>query len=305
MQAFELFIALFQILFNAFKDKPKVVNYSYVSRGNRFILLFLRWLKRVSKCCLIITCHDVIPIIDKKEVFDREIVIKRKIYALADYYLVHTDNSKKELLGMFDVREDKILMHQFPLMDLSKLDKEKTEPVVKYDFLFIGHMRPEKGIDILYNAWMDFHNVYPQSRLCIAGNPNYYQSYLEERKEQCKNNNIELNLGFINDDHYVSLVKASHCVVFPYTGGTNSGVISTVVSLNRDVITSDIGMFADNYFVPKENMFRTGEFDSLFQKMVEYKKGLLVSDSKKRVDNYRNKFVEQVRTVYSIALQQK
>lgn len=300
MQAFELFVALIHILYCFIKDKPRVVNYSYVSRGNALILVFLRSLKIVSKCCLVITCHDVIPIIDNEDAYNKEIAIKRRIFKLADFYLVHTDNSKKELLELFDVREDQVLMHQFPLMDLSKVEKEKTEPIIKYDFLFIGHMRPEKGIDILYDAWIEFHKVYLDSRLCIAGNPNYFKSYLEERREQCKNNNIELNLGFINDDDYISMVKASYCVVFPYTGGTNSGVVSTVVSLNRDVIASDIGMFIDNPFVPKENLFIAGNVDSLVERMVNYKKGMLVSDNKNRLAEYRKKFDKEVIKVYSI-----
>lgn len=127
----------------------------------------------------------------------------------------------------------------------------------------------------------------------------YILIYLEERVEKCKENNIELKLGFIKDDEYIDLVKASRCVIFPYTGGTNSGVVSTVISLNRDVITSDIGMFSNNPFVPQENMFEAGNCDSLLKKLVDYMNGKLVSDSKDRVSSYRNLFDEQVRTVYS------
>lgn len=299
MQAFELLFALSRILLYAIKDKPKVVNYSYVSRGNRLILLFLCWLKFMSKCCLIITCHDVVPIIKNKEAYNREIAIKRKIYALANYYLVHTENSKNELQGLFNVREDKILVHLFPLMDLSKLDKKNKEQRIKYDFLFIGHMRPEKGVDILYDAWIYFHKIYPDSSLCIAGNPNCYEAYLEERKSQCKDNNIDLNLGFIKDDDYISLIKASRCVIFPYTGGTNSGVVSTVVSLNKDIITSNIGMFADNSFVPRRNMFEAGKSMALLQKLIDYKNGTLISDAKEQVMKYRQRFDTQVKDIYS------
>lgn len=298
MQAVEVVSALMKVLKCASKDKPRVVNYSYVSRGNSLILFFLHRIKKITGCRLAITCHDVIPIIEDKEEYEKEIAIKRKIYALADYYLVHTDSSRKELKELFPVSDDQILIHPFPLMDLSKMDKAKEQVDAKYDFLFIGHMRPEKGVPLLVEAWKKLHESKPNARLCIAGNPNYFKEYIEERIELCKSLNIDLNLGFIKDDDYIKLVKESRCIVFPYTGGTNSGVISTVMSLGRDVITSDIGMFTSSPFVPKENIFKVGDVESLFEKMVSYLSGQLVSDSKERVYDYRLKFDKQVEDVY-------
>lgn len=299
MQALELIYALFVIWINAKRDKPQVVNYSYVSRGNSLILFFLKQLKRIRGLMLVITCHDVIPIIDNIAEYNKEIAIKKKIYSLANNYIVHTDNSKKELLELFNVDESQVLIHPFPLMDLSKLERKKTESVIEYDFLYIGHMRPEKGIDVLYDAWIEFHRAYPKSQLCIAGNPNYYKTFLEERRDMCEDNNIHLKLGFIKDEDYIKLVNSSRCVVFPYTGGTNSGVVSTVVSLHKDVITSNIGMFVDSPFVPKENMFEAGSSESLFKKLVDYMQGNLISDSETRISKYRSVFDKQVQSVYS------
>lgn len=304
MQAFELVYALILIWINAKRDKPQIINYSYVSRGNSLILFFLKQLKSIKGTRLVITCHDVIPIIDNEAEFKKEIAIKKRIYSLADYYIVHTENSKKELLKLFEIKDSQVLIHPFPLMDLSKLDKNSGEraEIIEYDFLFIGHMRPEKGVDILFNAWMKFHELYPDSKLCIAGNPNYYKDFLAENAGVCEQSNITLKLGFIKDDDYINIVKSASCVIFPYTGGTNSGVISTVVSLNRNVITSDIGMFVDNPFVPKENMFVAGDSDSLLEKLIAYLKGISVSDSKERVAIYRAIFDRQVIKVYSKVL---
>ena len=300
LQAFEFVLALCRIILQAFKDKPNVINYSYVNRGNIILFHFLKRIKRISHCKLIITCHDVIPIIKDEKEYYKEMAIKKRIFSLADYYLVHTEASKNELKTLFSIREEQVLIHLFPLMDLSKMDKGGEVVGTKYDFLFIGHMRPEKGIHLLVEAWESFHGCYPAARLCIAGNPNYYKEYLEEKEEWCTNNGIDLILGFISDADYIRIVKSSRCVVFPYTGGTNSGVISTVVSLDRDVITSDLGMFANNPFVPKDNMFKSGDSRALLKKMIAYKEGELVSDIKKRVNKYRMNFEEQVWSIYSI-----
>ena len=304
IQALELVYALFAIWLNAKKDQPQIINYSYVSRGNIIIFLFLKMLKRIKNSRLVITCHDVIPITNSEMEFKKEMTIKNKIYSLADYYIIHTENSKKELLQYFNVLEMRVLIHPFPLMDLSKLDRRQgaENNATEFDFLFIGHMRPEKGIDILFNAWLKYHKLFPASKLCIAGNPNYYQSFLNKNKDVCRESNITLRLGFIKDGDYISIVKSARCVIFPYTGGTNSGVISTVVSLNRDVITSDIGMFVDSAFVPDFNMFKSGDSDSLCEKMVAYMQGNLVSDSAERIFNYRKSFSKGIKDVYSVFL---
>lgn len=299
LQAYEFVVALFKILLQVFKDKPNVINYSYVNRGNALLFYFLKCIKRISHCKLVITCHDVIPIIEERKAYNKEITIKKRIFSLADYYLVHTEASKNELKSIFGVREEQVLMHLFPLMDLSKVDKGGEVVNTKYDFLFIGHMRPEKGIPLLVDAWNTFHKSYPEARLCIAGNPNYYKDFLAQNADVCKQSNITLKLGFIKDDDYIRIVKSARCVIFPYTGGTNSGVISTVVSLSRDVITSDIGMFTGNPFVPVENMFKAGDSESLCEKLIAYKQGRLVSDGKVRVEKYRDVFQKQVLDVYS------
>jgi len=303
MMAFELLNSFLHILFTSIKDKPQIINYSYVSSGNTLVLFFLKIMKRLTSARLIITCHDVIPAMKVKAVYEKEMEIKKQIYSVGDYFLIHNESSRDELINRFHVNNTLILSHPFPLMDLSKIDKTTGVGEIKYDFLFIGHMRQEKGISILFDAWTKFHLKYPDSKLCIAGNPNYYDQYLRDRKETCEENNITLNLGYINDENYIQLVKSARCVVFPYTGGTNSGVISTVVSLNRDVITSDLGMFTTNPFVPKKNIFTTGDVDSLVRKMGDYMEGLLVSDSKERVHKYKAVFERKVVDVYNVVLQ--
>lgn len=299
MQAIELLFALCTILRQAIKDKPKIINYSYVSSGNILILTFLRLLKTICKCKLVITCHDVVPFAPNEEAYNKELNIKRRIYAQGDFYLVHNDKSKVDLKRLFNVEDSSILYHPFPLMDLSKLNKENEQNETLYDFLFIGQMRKEKGVNILIEAWRNVVKEHPNAKLCIAGNPLYYKDYLEGQKDWCEKNNITLRLGFVRDCDYLKTVQSSKCVVFPYTAGTNSGVISTVVSLGRDVITSDIGMFNDNPFVPKENMFAVGDCKALCEKMIDFYEGKLRSEVEQRIISFKAIFEEKVRDAYA------
>lgn len=305
VQACELLTALTLILRRAQRDKPQVVNYSYVGYGNILILWFLKKLKRVSGCRVVITCHDVVPPASSQSGYDKELRIKRRIYALADYYLIHNNSSKNDLERLFTVGERQILQHPFPLMDLSKLYNGDKKSALRYDFLMIGHMRREKGVDLLIEAWAKFHGKYPQSTLCLAGNPAYYRRCLLEREEWCRENNVDLKLGFIRDEDYAKIVRSARCVVFPYIAGTNSGVISTVVSLGSDVLTSDIGMFATNPFVTSERMFECGNVDALAEKFEEYINGQIVPGGGLSVAEYRSKFSADVINVYSLLAKHK
>lgn len=297
MQALELLMALIKILFAARKDKPQIVNYSYVSSGNGLILMFLKALKCICKCKLVITCHDVVPFTTNDADYKKEMSVKTKIYALADGYIIHNENSRQDLQRLFDISETKIYEHPFPLMDLSKIDKEQDELKEKYDYLFIGHLRKAKGVEFLLEAWKEFHKRTPQAILCIAGNPTTYKQNFEEHEDEYRNINIILKLGFVKDNDYIRLVKSSHCVLFPYNAGTNSGVISTVISLNRLVITSDIEMFANNTLIPADSFYKCGDLGAFVGLLKSYYKKESI-DYSNAIHSYRIIFENAVNEVY-------
>lgn len=299
MQAFELLIALIRILLAARKEKPQVINYSYVSTGNKVIYWFIKKVKKESRCRLVITCHDVVPFAKDADAYDKELIIKRKIYALADFFLIHNNNSRNDLLRIFKVNPDQVLEHPFPLMDLSKLNIESEGIEERYDFLFIGHLRREKGIEFLMEAWPLFHRLHPSARLCVAGNPAYYRDFIESKRSECENNGIELIMGFVSDIEYIRLVRSAKFVLFPYLSGTNSGVISTVISLNKGVITSDIEMFINNPLVPKDMMFKVGDIQSFIDILETMYNRDIVVDNKELIYDYRKVFSEQIYRVYS------
>lgn len=297
-QAIELVVALCKILFAVVYDKPHLVNYSYVSTGNGLILFFLKTLKRFSGCKLVITCHDVVPFANDEKSYNKEMTIKKKIYSQADAFIIHNENSRKDLKRLFCLNDEMIYEHPFPIMDLTKIDNDVCETEIKYDFLFIGHMRKAKGVDLLIEAWKNFHEFCPAAKLCIAGNPATYKEYFEQNAVALKRLNIELKLGFVKDKEYIRLVKQSRCVVFPYNAGTNSGVISTVISLGKNVITSDIEMFTLNPLVPKGSIFNRNNIGALVSLMEKAFNDKKPSDSD-RVMNYRSDFDMLVNRVYS------
>lgn len=287
---FGLFITFVQIL----KQRPVVVNYSLISS---FLpeYLFLRSIKLFTKSKIIITCHDVYPFHNNFMNKTKEIKRRQMIFDFTDYLLVHNQNSVDDLNKYFTIDSFKILTHFFPIMDLNKICKNISKPTYpKCDFLFIGHLRAEKGINILLEAWEKFHSKYPDKYLSIAGNLPV-GSAIDIHKYI--NMNVQFNIKYLTDEEYIQYILSSNCVILPYITGTNSGIVSTVLSLNKNVITSDIPMFKNNPLIKEDNMFNTNNIDSLVDLMENslhrtYDTGL-------EIDKYKQDFKSQLFQVYT------
>ena len=289
----EILFGLVKILHYAKCHKPKLINFSHAGSSFFFIYWFLKAIKRISRAKLVVTCHDIMPLSIGGE-NGKEIKFRTKIFNTADNLIVHNLNSIIELKEKFNINPEKVLFHPFPLMDLNKIPPQTKTRYDRVDFLFIGHLRKAKGIEFLLDAWMDFHKLYPEARLRVCGKqPND----VKFNQEILSANGVDFHLHFISDDDYYHFVKSAKYVILPYLLGTNSGIISTVLSLGTDVITSDLPMFAENPLVISRDMFVTGDKLSLISKLEEkfLKKE---NDSENKLVAYREEFNNQLLKIY-------
>lgn len=292
MQTYELFVAFIKILVAAKKHKPEVVNYSLISGSYSFMIYFLKAIKRVSGCKLVITCHDVCPW-GTHESNSPEMVNRQKIFDMADFLLAHNESSITDLQRVFHVEQNKIVKHLFPIMDLTKL--RKVELVEKQcDFLFIGHLRKDKGVNFLVDSWVKFHQQDEKATLWICGRPQGQKFDAESLKAQ----NITCNLGYISEEDYCRYIQSARYVVLPYLMGTNSGIISTVLSLGANVITSDIPMFQDNPLVDEDCMFKAGDQTSFVELLQAKYETQEEKETTAALRKYRYQFEEEVMEAY-------
>lgn len=293
LQFYEIIIAFIKIIISARRDKPQAINYSLISGSYRFVVIFLRVLIKVSKAKLVITCHDVCPWEDPSRESSEEMRNRQLIFNLADFLLVHNDSSITDLKNVFHIDEGKIVKHLFPIMDLTKL--QRIEIIEKQcDFLFIGHLRKDKGIDFLIDTWLRSSVLNKKAVLWICGRPQGQHFDIEHLQKH----NVICKLGYISENDYCRYIQSARYVVLPYLKGTNSGIISTVLSLGSNVITSDIPMFRDNPLVKGEDMFKSGDYHSLammLQMKMESKEN---NDLREALQEYKTTFNNEVTCVY-------
>lgn len=293
----ELIKALLYILFFSIFDRPRIINFSLT--GSFTIIRSFLWLeKRVVGSKIVITCHDVRPLASEHQADSTEVRKRKKILDMADHLLVHNHFSKTELKDCFSIDVKKTISHPFPIMDLSKIVSCNVGcEIEKSDFLFIGKIRRGKGVDILLKAWDGFHRKYPDAKLRIAGD---LTSSIVINWEKYKNrDDISLYLHFLSDEEYFNIIKATKYVVMPYNEGTNSGVISTVLSLRANVITSDLEMFKENCLVDRDLIFKSSDVESLAKTLsIAYMKKEFIKDLDSLINDYRKLFNIEVTECY-------
>ena len=253
-------------------------------------------LKKITGAKIVLTCHDVLASESSLQGAKSELENRKKIFRLVDVFLVHNDFSEAQLKEVFNIDKSKIVKHPFPIMDLKKIIDVKNSDFIQTDFLFLGHLRKEKGIDVLLNAWDIFHEKVPSATLRIAGNLPKMENINTQKYKGRKD--IEFILKFLTDEEYCKLIKSTRYVVLPYKRGTNSGVISTVLSLGADVITSNILMFLQNPLVKRDLVFDTENADSLVT-ILDYAYNKESIEEKYRINEYRAVFEEEVNKVYA------
>ena len=289
VQLLEILYGFFVALFYSFFERPKIINYSHVANSYFFIRAYLRFLHLVSGAKLVVTCHDVNCHLSENELNARKSIFKR-----ADYLLVHTKRSIKELNDYFGIDSAKVLYHLFPIMNLEKVKPAEMKCFSKVDYLFIGHLRKDKGIEFLLEAWKAFHKQNSKAILRVCGKEG---SGVKVDVEEYSKYSVDFHLGFVSDEDYYSYIKSTKYVVLPYLEGTNSGVVSTVLSLGAEVITSDLPMFRENPLVSDDNLFKTNDKESLVQLLnAKYNQTPYVIDS---LDDYNKRFKDSVLNVYN------
>lgn len=262
------------------KESPDIINYSLTNMPDAY--LFLKKIKRISPSSkIVVTCHDVVP-------FDSTNRIPYgKIYSLVDYLLVHTKNAMQILKNEFDVSLGKIILHQFPIIDLSLLKKnnQRMQGHKIPCFLFLGVMRKEKGVQTLIDAWASLGKNF-EANLVIAGfkpdDVNIDFSKIEDFK------NVQIINKMISDEAYYNAINSSDYVIFPYLKVGNSGVLSSVVSLEKVPVTTRLKTFDESDFVLSSLQFKLGDAEEL---------AVLITKLKDHHERNYDKYVSHVSSI--------
>lgn len=233
---------------------PDIINYSLTNMPDAYYVL-KKMRKIVPKAKVLVTCHDVLPFQETKS------IPYQKIYNYADYLLVHNANSVEILKRSYNVDKNKILVHPFPLIDISILKRKRFQKCNSVPtFLFIGVMRKEKGVQFLIDAWSKLGERF-NGKLIIAGFKPIDVELDFASIEQFSN--VILKIKSLSDLEYFDVVDMADYVLFPYLKVGNSGVLSTIVSMGKVPVTTKLPTFVESDYVLDQLTCQPGDSDDL------------------------------------------
>lgn len=183
---------------------------------------------RVVFLCHNIYDHDASPL--KKR-------LALRLLRVGDGYLVHSKKEADKLLTI--TTQDRIMVRQHPVYDTFPAPNVSPPDDKRLEILFIGLIRPYKGLDVLLDAYAHLPESTQQSiRLRVVGEFWGDKSELEARLKAL---GVNYELRFVSDQEMADYIYSSHVVVLPYRSATGSGIIPVAYFYGRPVIATKVG----------------------------------------------------------------
>ena len=186
----------------------------------------------------VFTAHDVLP----RDPRRWQHLAQRRLFDLVDAIIVHYEAGRHRLLEM-GLPEEKIHVipigayrHQAELSCPAPLIPEFARvecPVA----LFFGLIRPNKGLDVLLEAWRGIEGA----ELWVVGQPRMDISELRRAAPP----NVRFVTRWMTEAEIPAIFQRADVVVLPYREIDQSGVAFTALAFGRPLLLSDAGGFPD------------------------------------------------------------
>jgi glycosyltransferase involved in cell wall biosynthesis len=178
---------------------------------------YMKGLKQNRKVPIVLTVYDMIHELYPDQFIDSWFVIKAKKRAIriANVIIAISENTKKDLMRIYDVPESKIkvvyLASSLQSSNPMAIDELKNGYGLKRPFiLYVGDRRTYKNFKVLHNSYIN-HFSDDFDLVCFGGGK-FKTNELKNINNRIKNGIIQLNGS---DDLLASLYKHAFCFVYP------------------------------------------------------------------------------------------
>jgi glycosyltransferase involved in cell wall biosynthesis len=203
------------------------------------------WLLR-SFCSVILTVHDSVPFNGQQMPFFQRFAFDLPM-RLVDRVIVHSQTAKRTLVNR-GVAEGKITIAPHGPLPLRSAPAISEPTDGRWTFVMFGHLKPYKGIDVVIEAVGTVADtIRGRARIVIAGPAHMELEPLYRRiDELALADVVELRSGYLSDEALASLLQGADCLLFPYRQIDASGAYFLAKPLNKWIIASAVGVFADD-----------------------------------------------------------
>jgi len=238
--------------------KPKIFHILWNNKFEYFDRTLLMLYYKLQGKKIVFTAHNVNQA--RRDLNDSLLnrLTLRIQYRLADHIFVHTEKMKRELLQDFGVRERAVTVIPFginnslPNTDLTPILAKQRLGIGNGEkaILFLGRMRPYKGLEYLLSAFQLLKSRHADYRLIIAGeekkgSEEYMDKVRRTIHHEFDSEEVILRIQFIPDEEMQLYLKAADVLVLPYKEIFQSGVLFLAYSFGLPVVATDVGSFRE------------------------------------------------------------
>lgn len=205
------------------------------------------FLRRIGRRAgLVLTVHDSQSFHGSKNSSWLQVLGDREARLLFDHYIVHTEQTRDNLLrlGIADTRISTIPHPPLPLAGSTAQARDASNGPVR--ILFFGSIKHYKGIDILVEAGLSLAAAGVDFVIDIVGRPFEPVDELEAKIAAAgRQRHFRFDLRYIPDEALADYLQAADLIVFPYRKIDASGALALAIEAEKPIVASDIGVFAE------------------------------------------------------------
>lgn len=244
--------------------EEKGIEIIWLLTGDTMVAPFLGHLLKKYK--VYYTVHDLFPHEAPYRSFRERVAYNFFFQRHYDKLLIRCDRlvtSSREQYEYIcaNMKDKQAFYHPFPSLVNESIkpvqcpELKGTNGYILY-FSTIGHY---KGVDLLYNAFINSKSLNENFKLVIAGGGRvFFERFFD------KESNVIIINRFIKDEEIPALFNDAKAVVFPYRTATQSGNISYVYNKPSLLLLSDIPYFKEVASEGKTALFfKNGDVNSL------------------------------------------
>lgn len=285
-------IALFRVAWS----KPDVIHFQWfplleVCSGEHLAVKMMRLFSKRTKTVL--TIHNVYPHAfseNKKAQYAERF---QKITKLMDAFIVHTEETKKEVINDFGIEEGRVnVVHHGIFAPNNFVPKENKIHDNGLNFIMYGNLSDYKGVDIFVDAISKLPEEYKKRVRGVIAGEMQNKELCKKLQEDSKGLNIEWYPYFLSEQELNERIDDTNVIVLPYKKISQSGVLLLALYFRRYIITSDLPAFKETLHGFTDDMFFESEnSDSLAQLMMRYLDGKIdTAKQMKAIENLNEQY---------------
>lgn len=238
--------------------KPRIVHFQWLDRYYLIDRIILPGVARAFGHKVILTVHNVnAQKRDNKDSLYNMFTLSI-LYRLCNHLVVHTHQSKIELVKDFRVKEEKISIIKHGMnnrVSSENLTQQEARNRLAIEFdrkvvLFFGNIDYYKGLDLLIGSLEKITlPLLKDLTVIIAGNSKS-TAYINQIKLQLEQsslkNQIITHIHYIQDEDIEKYFMAADCIVLPYRNIYQSGVIFMAYNFGLPILATKVGNFEND-----------------------------------------------------------